>query len=141
MAAATTAITGLLETALYVGDLERAAHFYETVLGFPRIFGDGRLIGLAVPGRQVLLLFREGASTEPSTTPGGTIPPHDGHGDLHLAFAIGADDVDAWKDRLAANGVPIESRVTGERGGTCLYFRDPDHHLLELATPGLWSVY
>ncbi|MGB8822056.1 MAG: glyoxalase, partial [Pseudolabrys sp.] len=22
-----------------------------------------------------------------------------------------------------------------------LYFRDPDGHLLELATPGLWSIY
>ncbi len=28
-----------------------------------------------------------------------------------------------------------------DRGGTSLYFHDPDGHLLELATPGVWSVY
>jgi len=27
------------------------------------------------------------------------------------------------------------------RGGHSIYFRDPDGHLLELATPGLWAIY
>ncbi|MEP7038442.1 MAG: glyoxalase, partial [Acidobacteriota bacterium] len=35
----------------------------------------------------------------------------------------------------------IESKVKWERGGTSIYFRDPDKHLLELATPGLWTIY
>jgi catechol 2,3-dioxygenase-like lactoylglutathione lyase family enzyme len=38
----------------------------------------------------------------------------------------------------------LESRlhlVALHRGGTSLYFRDPDGHLLELATPGLWTIY
>jgi catechol 2,3-dioxygenase-like lactoylglutathione lyase family enzyme len=30
---------------------------------------------------------------------------------------------------------------TGPRGGHSIYFRDPDGHLLELATPGLWAGY
>src|SRR6516162_11964416 len=29
----------------------------------------------------------------------------------------------------------------GSREGAAFYFRDPDGHLLELATPGTWSVY
>jgi catechol 2,3-dioxygenase-like lactoylglutathione lyase family enzyme len=42
---------------------------------------------------------------------------------------------------LASGGVTIEARNNWERGGRSIYFRDPDGHLLELATPGLWSVY
>ncbi len=35
----------------------------------------------------------------------------------------------------------IEGATSWSRGGRSIYFRDPDGHLLELATPGLWSVY
>ena len=46
-----------------------------------------------------------------------------------------------WEKHLAARGVAIEGATTWSRGGRSIYFRDPDGHLLELATPGLWSVY
>src|SRR5262249_6395192 len=72
--------------------------------------------------------------------PGGRPPPQDGSGRLHLAFAIPASELEAWRDRLQPHGVPIEGEVKGPRGGTSLYFRDPDGHLVELATPGLWST-
>jgi catechol 2,3-dioxygenase-like lactoylglutathione lyase family enzyme len=42
---------------------------------------------------------------------------------------------------LAAQGIAVESRVTWPRGGTSLYFRDPDAHSLEVASPGLWPNY
>jgi catechol 2,3-dioxygenase-like lactoylglutathione lyase family enzyme len=42
---------------------------------------------------------------------------------------------------LAAQGVVVESRITWPRGGTSLYFRDPDGHSVEVATPGLWPNY
>jgi integrase len=48
---------------------------------------------------------------------------------------------DRWETHLASRGVVIEGRNDWERGGRSIYFRDPDGHLLELATPGLWSVY
>ena len=73
--------------------------------------------------------------------PGGTIPPHDGHGPLHIAFAIEAGELPAWEARLDERGVAIEGRTDWSRGGHSIYFRDPDGHLLELATPGLWAVY
>ena len=70
--------------------------------------------------------------------PIGTIPPHDGCGTQHLAFAINAHELEAWQSRLEAEKITIESRITWPRGGTSLYFRDPDGHSIEMATPGLW---
>lgn len=96
---------------------------------------------LEVSGPHVLLLCREGASTEPVETEGGVIPPHDGGGPAHLAFAIEREELGAWTDWLTECGVEIESRVRWERGGESLYFRDPDGHALELVTPGTWDNY
>ncbi|MGH7546925.1 MAG: VOC family protein [Gemmatimonadales bacterium] len=131
-------VAGVLETALYVADIARATEFYQSLFGFPRLGGDARFTALEVPGRQVLLLFRRGESTEPIRLPGGAIPPHDGAGQLHFALAIPEPELDRWEARLASRGIPIESRVHWPRGGTSIYFRDPDGHLVELATPGLW---
>ena len=94
-----------------------------------------------VSGKSVLLLFLRGGSNEPMPTPGGTIPPHDGQGPLHIGFAVSAEELADWEALLTTRGIAIESRTTWSRGGTSLYFRDPDGHLLELATPGLWAIY
>jgi catechol 2,3-dioxygenase-like lactoylglutathione lyase family enzyme len=135
------AIHGVVETSLYVADLERSARFYEDVLGFSQMVGDERFRALSVAGRQVLLLFKKGASVKPGTVPGGSIPPHDGSGQLHLAFAIEPVDFEPWRRRLSDKGIAIESTVRWERGGQSLYFRDPDQHLVELITPGCWPIY
>lgn len=135
-------IEGVVETALYVDDLSRAAAFYRDVLGFSGIAGDPvRFQAFKAGGRQVLLLFKRGATLEPTAVPGGVIPPHDGSGRLHLGLAIAHDAYDAWKARLGAQGIPIESETTWPRGGRSLYFRDPDGHLVELVTPGIWVNY
>lgn len=126
---------GILESSLYVADVSRSARFYETIFGFPVIsdFGERGLAMQAGPG-QVLLLFKKGASTQIGA-------PHDGDGELHLAFAIDSNTLPAWEAWLAQNEIAIEERRTWERGGRSIYFRDPDRHLLELATPGVWSIY
>ena len=134
-------LDGILETALYVDDMARARAFYEGVLGLAPIFEDKRLTAYGVAGRDVLLLFRRGGSTRTVIMPGGTIPGHDGSGPLHIAFAIGAAEEPAWRRQLASHDVPIEGETTWSRGGRSIYFRDPDGHLLELATPGLWTGY
>jgi catechol 2,3-dioxygenase-like lactoylglutathione lyase family enzyme len=72
---------------------------------------------------------------------GGEIPPHEGAGRLHLALAIAKEELAAREARLAEFGVAIGARMTWPRGGTSLYFRDPDANLVELATPGLWSNF
>ena len=134
-------ISGILETAVYVADLPTSVSFYEKVFRFPVMYSDHRLCALNASPRQVLLLFLKGGSTQDSNTAGGIVPAHDGGGQLHLAFAIAKDGLESWEGWLREAGIPIESTVHWAAGGTSLYFRDPDGHLLELATPGLWANY
>ncbi len=134
-------LTGVLETALYVEDVTRSAQFYQTVLALESLVCDARFCALNVAGRQLLLLFKKGGSRTPMPTSGGVIPPHDGQGTSHMAFAIPTSELPAWENRLREENVPIESKVTWPRGGQSVYFRDPDGHLIELATPGVWAIY
>jgi catechol 2,3-dioxygenase-like lactoylglutathione lyase family enzyme len=134
-------LLGVLETSLYVDAFERACPFYEQVLGLNSIYRDARLCAYDIGGRGVLLLFLRGRSLETVQLPGGTIPPHDGSGPVHIAFAVAPDALADWETRLAGADVAIEGRTTWPRGGESIYFRDPDGHLLELATPGLWPGY
>ena len=134
-------IHGLLETALYVTDVSRAAGFYQQLFGFETLLESERLIALDVVGRNVLLLFKAGSTDAAFETPGGVIPGHSGSGSTHLAFSISADEVVPWQERLESEGVVIESTVTWPGGGKSLYLRDLDDHLVELITPGCWSTY
>jgi len=129
-------VTGVLETSLYVDDLDLTTRFYQQLFGFPVMVGDERIRALAVCQGQVLLLFKRGASLVPEQ-----FPTHDGSGPLHLAFSIPENEYSAWEARLQQMGVAIEATKKWQEGGRSLYFRDPDHHLLELATPGVWPNY
>ncbi|HET6239094.1 MAG TPA: VOC family protein [Acetobacteraceae bacterium] len=129
---------GVLETSLYVAELDRAREFYRRVFGLEVFFQDGRMCALGVAPGQVLLLFRHGTTDAPAPVPGGFIPPHGASGAAHLCFAIPLGELAAWEAHLHRLGIGVESRVTWRRGGTSLYFRDPDGHSLEVATPGLW---
>jgi catechol 2,3-dioxygenase-like lactoylglutathione lyase family enzyme len=126
---------GILESSLYVSDLARSVRFYEETFGFPVIkeFGERGCAMNAGP-RQVLLLFKKGASRTIQS-------PHDGDGELHVAFAIAADELASWEAWLQTKGIAVEEKRKWELGGWSIYFRDPDRHLLELATPGVWTVY
>ena len=135
-----TRIRRILETVLYCDDLARTAAFYQILLGASPMLSGDRLVAIDAGEGTVLLLFQRGNSG-PLNAPGGLVPGHDGGGPVHLAFAIDATDIDAWSTRLAQLGIDIESRVTWERGGLSLYFRDPDGRSVELATPGLWPSY
>lgn len=132
-------LDGVLETALYVEDLLRSTEFYKTVFEFKTLASDERFCALKISNQQVLLLFKKGASNDPLTITGGTIPPHDGAGRLHLAFSVTVASLKEWEEWLSRNRISVESEVTWPRGGASLYFRDPDRHLIELATPGIWD--
>jgi catechol 2,3-dioxygenase-like lactoylglutathione lyase family enzyme len=131
----TPAVTGIVEAAIYVDDVSRAVRFYEEVLGFETIDADERLTAMGVGGRSVLLVCKRGAS---AALPDAA---HDAQGSQHVAFSVSQSDIEAWKARLDAHGIAIEKDRKWERGGRSLYFRDPDGHILELASPGIWTVY
>ncbi|MBC7925082.1 MAG: VOC family protein [Bryobacteraceae bacterium] len=134
-------VTGVLETALYVADPEQSLRFYQRIFGFREILRQqDRLIALSVADRQVLLLFRRECCREAMDIPGGRIPAHDGSGTLHFAFGIAKADVEKWRDWLRQLDVPVSSEVEFPRGGRSIYLRDPDNHLVELITPGIWDL-
>jgi catechol 2,3-dioxygenase-like lactoylglutathione lyase family enzyme len=128
-------IDGILESSLYVNDVARSAQFYERIFGFQVIsdFGE-RGCAMKAGNRQVLLLFKKGGSRAIQS-------PHDGDGELHLAFAVPAAELAGWEAWLAENGIAVEEKRRWELGGQSVYFRDLDRHLIELATPGTWSFY
>src|SRR5450755_4760840 len=95
-------IQGILETSLYVSDVARSAQFYEKILGFRPVkeFGE-RGCALKAGNSQVLLLFKKGGSRAIQS-------PHDGEGELHVAFAIPAAELANWEAWLAKNEIAVE---------------------------------
>src|ERR1700693_5905935 len=131
------AVNGVLETSLYVQDVAQSLEFYQRVLGFElidasdeKVTDQTRLCALRAGDRDVLLLFKKGAT-----------PDTDATGSIHVAFGIARSDLTAWEQWLRREGVAIERRMTWKYGAQAFYFRDPDGHLLEVVTPGVWSIY
>ena len=107
----------MLETALYVADLDKAAAFYADVMGLACIHADHRMRAYDVGGNGVLPLFPQGGSLQPVETPGGSIPPYDGSGPMHVAFSIGENELELWQDHLRRAGVALEGRTQWPRAG------------------------
>jgi catechol 2,3-dioxygenase-like lactoylglutathione lyase family enzyme len=132
---------GVLETSLYVDNLEKAEQFYGRILGLPKIF--------SVPGRQ--LVFRCGAGVllifdpkqtqgEQMTVNGGAIPLHGTQGAGHMALRIAKEQLGACREHLRSNSVAIESEISWPNGAHSIYFRDPAGNSLEFATPDIWGI-
>jgi catechol 2,3-dioxygenase-like lactoylglutathione lyase family enzyme len=135
-------IERILETALYVDDLDRATAFYRDVMGLRVLDSGPRLVAMDAGHASILLLFKRGATLAGADLGAeGRIPPHDGGGPVHFAFAIRAEELPGWERHLQDHGIDIESSTRWARGGTSLYFRDPDGHSVEVATPGVWATY
>jgi catechol 2,3-dioxygenase-like lactoylglutathione lyase family enzyme len=130
-------IEGIVETSVYVSDLERAASFYEGVMGLDRVEHDeGRHLFLRA-GRGMLLLF----IAEATARPGGTIPPHGASGPVHFALSVAPEEIDPWRERLVRHGVEIElEKSWGDETLRSLFFRDPDGTLVELIPARTWGL-
>jgi catechol 2,3-dioxygenase-like lactoylglutathione lyase family enzyme len=128
-------IERIIESALYVDDVERAGRFYRDVLGLDLIASEVPRHVFFRVGESVLLLFDPGV-----TRTGDHPPPHGATGSGHLAFGVESGELEAWRERLNAHGIAIEYEQSWPRGGRSLYFRDPAGNLLEFVTRGIWGL-
>lgn len=130
----------ILEAALYVSDLGQAEQFYSGVLGLEVIArAEGRHVFFRC-GKGVVLLFNANATEVPPAADARLpVPPHGARGPGHLCFAANAEEIEAWKQKLAAKGVAIEADFEWPNGGRSIYFRDPSGNSLEFAEPRIWK--
>ena len=130
-------LTGLHHVTLISRDLARTTAFYRDLLGLTLLaerrndddpesrhfwFGDTD----GAPG--TLVSFLEYPSMPPGVVGAGSTH--------HLALAVeSTEEQEAWRDYLRSHGVPCTDVY--DRGGfRSLYLRDPDGHILEIATRG-----
>jgi len=139
-------LNGLVETALFVEDVGRASDFYETVLGLSKVkASDTGCVFRTGNQRYLLIVSRKAAQTPNRATSWRCLATrrssqHDGRGPGHIAFGIRKDALDFWRARLAKHDVDLLSEISWESGARSLYFRDPNGHMIELATPGIWEA-
>ena len=131
-------IKAILETPVYVDDLDQAYGFYHELLGLERMVTGERIHAYDVAPGQVLIVCDRKASQEDAEIGGARVPGHGATGVGHFAFRIHMDALVDWIAYLAENRVAIESRVRWPLGGESLYFRDPSDNIVELATGGVW---
>jgi glyoxylase I family protein len=128
-------LAGVHHITAICSDLERTTAFYRDVLGFSLLREDrnpddpdARAVWFGHPGDGgTRVSFMEYPAME-----AGRVGVGSTH---HFAFSVGsAGELDAWRDWLRSRDV--ECTDVFERGGLrSIYLRDPDGHILEIATP------
>lgn len=124
----------ILETCLYVDDLEAAEQFYSEVLTLSLVSKAEERHLFFKLGDGMLLLFKPEASLA-----SGDLPPHGSTGAGHCCFKIDERDYEAWLQHLETNGVDITAIQTWPGGAKSFYFNDPAGNVLELAPARIWA--
>ena len=122
--------TGLFETHLTVGDLDRSVAFYRDVVGLPVALEvperGAAFLWIGGPGEAMLGLWSLGSAPIALS--------------LHIALTTSLRDVLGACDALRSDGVTplsffgdetMEPSVIGWMPAAAVYFRDPDGHLIE----------
>jgi glyoxylase I family protein len=131
------ALRGLHHLTAICRDLRRTTTFYRDVLGLTLV-GDAVndddpgarhfWFGFGDTARSTLVSFLEYPDMEPGQV--GVGATH------HFAFLVeSGEELDAWWQYLRESGVQC-SDVFEREGFRSLYLRDPDGHIVELATRG-----
>ncbi len=136
-----TKIEGILETILYVDDLDQAEAFYSDVLGLPLMSKmPGRQVFYRC-GNQMLLIFNPKTTLAPPALETKIpVPAHGAEGPGHICFRATAEEIAHWHDHLVSRGVEIEMDFEWPSGGRSIYFRDPAGNCLEFAEPRIWGL-
>lgn len=114
-------ITHCLHTAILVSDLEKAEHFYGTVLGLAKVSRELKFPGAwyEVQGYQIHLMV-------------GAVPElynaEKWGRNRHVAFSV--SDLDAAKAQLLAHHCPIQMSASGR---AAIFTQDPDGNVIELS--------
>ena len=134
------ALRGVLESAIYVDDLDAAEGFYGTLLGLERIVRvDGRHVFFRC-GDGVVLAFIAGATEQPPSPDALPVPTHGARGPGHICFAVPGDELDGIAKHLADHGIAIEADFNWPHGPRSVYVRDPAGNSVEFADPALWGI-
>ncbi len=123
----------ILETALYVKNIKESERFYKNLFELETYAIDENRHVFFKIGKSMLLLFNAEACLK-----GDGFPAHGCQGPGHMAFAVEHSELNFWRKRLKDQNIKIEKEITWPSGGKSIYFRDPDGHSLELATPDTW---
>lgn len=136
----TTPIEAVLETALYVDDLDAAEAFYQDVLGLEKIARAGNRHIFFRVGNGVLLIFNPQETVEPAGANALPVPTHGTQGPGHVCFRLAGNAFGTMVARLERSGIAIESDFHWPNGARSIYFRDPSGNSLECAEPKLWNL-
>ncbi|WP_455874447.1 VOC family protein [Rhizobium yanglingense] len=136
----TVLLEGMLETALYAKDLDKAEAFYEGVLGLAKITRAANRHVFFRCGQGVLLIFNPDETVKPPGADALKVPPHGTKGQGHACFRVSGKNIDAMAAKLKAAGIEIESEVHWPNGGRSIYFRDPAGNSLECAEARIWGI-
>ncbi|TWF53061.1 VOC family protein [Neorhizobium alkalisoli] len=133
-------IDGILETALYVDDLDAAEAFYDDLLGLTKILraGDRHIFFRCGPG--ILLIFNPTETIKLPPADALPVPPHGTSGAGHICFRMDGEAIDRMAEKLNKAGIAIESDFRWPNGARSIYFRDPAGNSLECAEPKLWNL-
>lgn len=119
---------------LYVTDLDRTEDYYRNKLGFGLISKKAGRHVFFRAGNQVLLCFIAEVTRNDKK-----LPPHFAHGEQHIAFEVSRNDYVAMKAHLTSQDIEIIHEEHWRENVYSAYFKDPDNHLLEIVTEGLWE--
>ena len=119
-------IVQYLHTAVLVSNLERAEHFYGTILGLSKVDRPLKYPGVwyQLGSVQIHIIVDETFARPLHNSEKWGRNPH---------LALGVSDLESAKAHLTAHGYPVQLSASGR---AALFTQDPDSNVIELTEVG-----